>query len=161
GPPLLEAGAVFQAPIARATPRDAYPAEAVKALRHYPEPGSSRQEEVYFIELLGANSEGKTLAVLHNAAREKAVALRFSLSQLPFFTLWKYAGCEQDGYVTGLEPGTSYPNFRSVERELGRLRVLQPGETQSFELEIEAHDQPVGVSRLLKEIGQLQGEQGG
>jgi len=161
GPPLLGAGAGFRAPIARATPRDAYPAEAVRALHTYGKPGSSRQEEVYFMELLGASSHRKTLAVLHDRAREKAVALRFHLSQLPFFTLWKYAGSEQDGYVTGLEPGTGYPNFRSLERERGRLGVLQPGEAASFELEVEAHEQPAGVSLLLEEIRQLQDEHGG
>ncbi|RPI23949.1 MAG: DUF4432 family protein [Acidobacteria bacterium] len=159
GPPLLGEGAGFRAPIARVRPRDAYPEQIVRDFQSYGKPEAGRQEEVFFIELLGTAAEKKSLAVLHDARQEKAVGLRFRLSELPFFTLWKNTASERDGYVTGLEPGTSFPNFRSVEREQGRLRVIQPGETAVFTLEVEICDQRAGVSALLDEIRGLQGEQ--
>ena len=41
-----------------------------------------------------------------------------------------------DEYVVGLEPGNSLPLGRAVERRVGRLRTLEPGEVQKFHLEI-------------------------
>jgi hypothetical protein len=38
--------------------------------------------------------------------------------------------------VTGLEPGTNFPNPKPYERERGRVRTLAPGESVSFELEL-------------------------
>ena len=53
--------------------------------------------------------------------------MAWSVAQLPYLTVWKNTGAEQDGYVTGLEPGTNYPNNRSVERRFGRVPKLKPG----------------------------------
>ncbi len=160
GSPLLGAGSVFAAPIDRVIPKGSYPPESIKEYQRYGKPAAGNKEQVFLMELQGAAADRKSLAILHDAGREKAVALRFRLSQLPFFTLWKNTGSKQDGYVTGLEPGTSFPNFRTVEREQGRVRVLQPGEAASFELEVEVHDQAAGVNALLEEIRRLQAEQG-
>ena len=33
----------------------------------------------------------------------------------------------RDGYVTGLEPGTNYPNPRPFEKARGRVVTLPPG----------------------------------
>ena len=160
GPPLLGDGAGLKAPVLKAAPREPYPAESVRNYRSFEKPGTKHQEEVFFLELAGEGPKRRSLAVLHDAARQKAVAVRFSLDQLPCFTLWKLMGSERDGYVVGLEPGTSYPNLRSLEREQGRVRVLQPGETASFELEIEIHDQAADVSRLIEEVRQLETRRG-
>ena len=44
--------------------------------------------------------------------------------QLPAFTLWKNTGGLRDGYVTGLEPGTNYPNARPFEKAHNRVVTL-------------------------------------
>jgi galactose mutarotase-like enzyme len=154
GSPLLQEGAEFHAPVARVTPRDDHSARGLDGFRRYSGPGTSLQEEVFFMELKSPASDRKTLALLCDASRTKGVALRFDLAQLPFFTLWKNTAAESDGYVTGLEPCTSFPNFRGMEREQGRLPILQPGETSEFELEVEVHDGEGGVRGLLQEVGQ-------
>ena len=41
-----------------------------------------------------------------------------------------------DEYVVGLEPGNCLPLGRAVERREGRLRHLDPGEVQEFNLEL-------------------------
>ena len=51
------------------------------------------------------------------------MVLEFRNDQLPAFTLWKNTAGFRDGYVTGLEPGTNYPNPRPFEQ--ARNRVVQ------------------------------------
>ena len=58
---------------------------------------------------------GHTLAVLVKSANNKAAALRFNRKELPCFTLWKNTAALEDGYVTGLEPGTNYPNLKTFK----------------------------------------------
>ena len=61
-----------------------------------------------------------------------------------------------DGYVTGLEPGTNFPNFRAYERQQGRVIRLAPGETYTARLRVEAHDNGRSVSALQERIAALQ-----
>ena len=115
----------------RAVPRsdqDRHPARREGAARHLdqhdlygaPEPGFS--EQVYFYELHARSAgERQTLAMLRNHAGDKGVVLRFHNDQLPAFTLWKNTGGLRDGYVTGLEPGTNYPNPRPFEQARNRV----------------------------------------
>ena len=56
---------------------------------------------------------GRTLATLYNAAADRGLTLRFNRNELPCFTLWKNTAALEDGYVTGLEPATNYPNFKT------------------------------------------------
>jgi hypothetical protein len=42
--------------------------------------------------------------------------LRWNRRELPCFTLWRNSAAVEDGYVTGLEPGTNFPNFKGFER---------------------------------------------
>ncbi len=39
-------------------------------------------------------------------------------------------------YVVGMEPGTNIVDGRSLERKEGRLRILAPGESCLYNLEI-------------------------
>src|SRR5262249_44194836 len=73
-----------------------------------------------------AAEDGRTLAMLRNRAGDKAVVLRFALSQLPAFTLWKNTGGLPSGYVAGLEPATNYPNPRPFEQARQRVIPLPP-----------------------------------
>ena len=125
GPPFLDAGARFIAPIKSLTPRDHRSQEALAHHDVYegPQPGFS--EEVYYFELHAQpDGEGKTLALLRNRKGDKGVVLRYRPDQLPAFTLWKNTAGLRDGYVTGLEPGTNYPNTRPFEQAHGRVVTL-------------------------------------
>ena len=62
--------------------------------------------------------------MLRNQAGDKAVVLRFHKDQLPCFTLWKNTAGRRDGYVTGLEPATNYPNPRPFEKARNRIVTL-------------------------------------
>jgi len=61
--------------------------------------------------------------------------LCFQKQQLPWLTNWQHWGERE--YVTGLEPGTNKVIGQKKAREEGSLIMLQPGETRSYELELE------------------------
>jgi len=63
--------------------------------------------------------------------------LSWRAASLPCFTLWKNQGGLADGYVTGLEPGTNYPNPRSVEERHGRIVPLAANQSVRFDLSLE------------------------
>ncbi len=158
GPPYLGEGSVFSAPIQLRTPRDRRAAEDVATYETYraPEPGFA--EQVHYMELLGEGPEGRTVTMLRDRAGNKAVALRFATKELPCFALWKCTGGLADGYVTGLEPATNYPNARPFEKAKGRVVTLAPGASHVAETTLEIHDTPAGVAALQKEIAALQAQ---
>lgn len=156
GPPLMEEGSRFSAPVKTLVPRDR---AAVEGLAHYnvygpPAPGSA--EMVYLFELLGEGPEGKTLALLRNRGGDKGVALRFSIDQLPGFTLWKNQGGANEGYVTGLEPCSNYPNPKPFEALRKRVRQLAPGETSVAETVLEFAGSAESVAAIEAEIQAIQ-----
>lgn len=156
GPPLLEKGARWRAPIRELAPRDGVAASAIDQFADYPEPTSGVIEQVFFADLEADAGTGRTIALLHNAARDKACAMRYTKSQLPWFTVWKNPGAASDGYVTGLEPGTNLPNHRKFERTQGRVISLPPGGSYHVELELEVADGEPKVRGLLDEVARLQ-----
>ena len=84
------------------------------------------------------------------------MSLEFNKTQLPCFSLWKNRQATIDGYVTGLEPGTNFPNRRSFEKERGRVIVLEPGQSRSFELALEVHPDPSAVAAAKQAVARLQ-----
>jgi Domain of unknown function (DUF4432) len=51
---------------------------------------------------------------IFNAAGNLGVSVAFNIQQLPVFSLWKNTDTLVQGYVTGLEPGTSFAYNRSI-----------------------------------------------
>ena len=135
GQPLLSAGAECVAPAKRVIPRDAAAAPAAQEWARYAGAVPGFAEEVFFLELAG-DSENRTEVLLKSVDGRNAAGVAFSLVELPCFTLWKNTQAVADGYCTGLEPGTDYPNHRSFERSQQRLKVLGPGDTWSGEIRL-------------------------
>ena len=92
--------------------------------------------------------------MLCNQAQDKGLGISFNNRELPCFTLWKNMQGEADGYVTGLEPGTSFPNLKSFERNQGRVISLPPGESYRTSLQIEVYDTAAQVSATAQKIMQ-------
>src|SRR5204863_439137 len=97
--------------------------------------GKTANIPAHYVEV-SADSDGRTQALLRNAHGDKGISLRYLKAQLPCFTVWKNTQAEADGYVTGLEPGTNYPNLKTFEREKGRVVKLAPGASYVARLEI-------------------------
>ena len=75
---------------------------------------------------------------------------------MPCFTVWKNTGAVEDGYVTGIEPATNYPNFKSFERQQGRVKLLPPAGKWECTWSIEGLDTGGAVEHVLEEIAKLQ-----
>jgi hypothetical protein len=155
GEPLLEPGAKIVAPVKAIAPRDAHAAASLEHWESMPEPRPNFAEQVYFFELV-AGEDGRTRALLRNAAATRGASVSFAIAQLPYFTLWKNAAASHDGYVCGLEPAINFPNPRSFEERHGRVHKLLPGETLRFDLQFDFHDGAAEVERTERAIRQMQ-----
>jgi Domain of unknown function (DUF4432) len=160
GPPYLEEGARFVAPVKTLIPRDPRAVEGLASYDVYgpPEPGYA--EQAYFFELHAGGDGGRTVAMLRNKAGDKGVALRYPLAQLPCFTLWKNTAGLRDGYVTGLEPGANYPNPRPFEKARGRVLTLPVNGRHVAETGLEVLDGPQAVGEVEAEVRRLQAQAG-
>ena len=154
GAPLLGAGARLVAPARTVIPRDARAAGGAGTYDTYLGPTPGFAEEVFFYDL-AADADGRTLAMLRDAEGGRAVALRFSRAELPYFTQWK--NTTPDGYVTGLEPATNCPNAKPFEREEGRVVRLAPGGAWRASVSFEVLEGPDAVRAIEDEAAAVAG----
>jgi hypothetical protein len=155
GRPFLEPGARFVAPVIEVAPRDATAAAAIDSFDTFAAPVQGFAEQVYYFDV-AAHPDGRTQTLLKSAHGDKGLGIGFDKRQLPCFALWKNTVAEADGYVTGLEPATNFPNLKSFERKQGRVIALAPGARHTARLEIEVHSTPQGVLAAEKAIAALQ-----
>jgi galactose mutarotase-like enzyme len=158
GGPFLEQDAKLIAPILEVAPRDARAVEDMATWDTYRGPTTGYVEQCYFLDL-AAKKSGDTLVMLKSGHGDKGVSLRFNKQQLPCFTQWKNTSADADGYVTGLEPATNYPNLKTFERKQGRVIVLKPGETYTTRMEIHIHNTADQVAAVEEEIRGIQSTQ--
>ncbi len=157
GPPLLEKGAHFVGAVQQITPFNAHAAESVSEYDVYTAPTKGFVEQVYCLRPY-ADTHGRTMMMLQNAAGDRALSMQFSVEQLPFFSLWKNTTALEEGYVTGLEPGTGFPYNRGVERKAGRVPKLKPGQSRSFALDFTIHTGKADVDKAFHQIKTIQGD---
>ncbi|MAT14723.1 MAG: DUF4432 domain-containing protein [Planctomyces sp.] len=155
GAPLLEAGARLVMNYEEVSPRDEWAGEDIDTWSEYIAPEPGRPEQCYFMKP-AADSEGKTQALLRNATGTMAAGLDWNVRELPWFTQWKNEQSDADGYCTGLEPGTSFPNPNSFERQQERLITLQPGASWDITLQFHFHTTAEEVARAEQQIRSLQ-----
>lgn len=151
GRPFLDDGAENALAYTFAAPRDARAAEGIETQHRYAGPTAGFAEQAYFYRPV-AGACGWTTAVLRNRAATAGFAVHFQTLQLPYLTVWKNTQSEQEGYVTGIEPGVNWPNFRSYERLQGRLPRIEPGQTYRAEQMWEIADSAEGVAGLLESV---------
>ena len=156
GQPLLDAGSQFVAPIKTVVPRNEHAAAGLVSWQSYPAPQAGYEEQVYFLHLLG-DEKGKTQTLLKNAHGTSAVRMEFNLQQLPVYTVWKNPTALEDGYVTGLEPGTNLPNPRSYEGEQGRVVKIGGGKSHSLALSLTFLNDAAEIDKVEANIAKLQG----
>lgn len=158
GRPLLDAGAHLVAPVKRVVPQNARAAEGIGSWNHFTGEQAGFAEQVYLCQL-HADNNGKSEVLLQNAHATQAVSLRFDVQQLPCFSLWKNTTADEDGYVTGIEPGTNFPNPRSFEGDHGRVLTLDGQQEQRFQLQFAFHPDETSVNQARQRVeGLSQGE---
>ena len=150
----IEAGSQIEIPARQVVPRDPRAAEGVSGWHTFLGPTPGYAEQVYYFQPV-ADAQGQTHALLRNAAGTCGVSLRYQPRELPCFALWKNTQAAADGYCTGLEPATNFPNPKAFERTQGRVVRLAPQETRSFHLEFEIHSTAAGVTAAQQQIARL------
>jgi hypothetical protein len=155
GPPFLEAGSRVVVPFREMAPRDARAAEGMDTYEVYTGPTVGFAEQVYCYEPV-AEPAGRTLAILYNSSSDKGIVFRWNRNELPCLTVWRNSAAVEDGYVTGLEPATNFPNFKGFERQQGRVHTLPPGGKWQCTLSIEVFDSGPDVAKVLSEVAALQ-----
>jgi hypothetical protein len=157
GTPLLGQGATFAAAIERITPFNAHAAEGIATYDQYAGPKLGFVEQVYKI-VPAADAKGQTIAMIKNPAGDRGATVEFNVKQLPFLTLWKNTNAELEGYVTGIEPGTSFPHNRRIERLKGRVPKLAAGASRNIEINYTIQTSATEVKTAADKIKSIQGD---
>ncbi len=154
GQPLLGAGSRCIWAPKRVVARNAHAAKDLESWSKYLGPTPGYSEQVYFSSSV-ADSDGWAAALLTAPDSQSGFAVHYKADTLPFFTQWKNTVGSRDGYVTGLEPGTGFPNPRSFEEQHGRVVTLDKGGVRDFNLKLEGLTSGPRLGELRNKLGQL------
>lgn len=156
GTPILEEGARFLAPISSISPFNEYAKAGLNTWQTYAGPTKGFDEMVFNMKPL-ADENHETLAAVVNKAGDKGASIQFDTRQLPVLTLWKNTDTHKQGYVTGIEPGTSYAYPVTIEREQKRVKQLQPDASTQFDLTYTLLSGKDQVAEVENRIAKIQG----
>ncbi|MDO4905475.1 MAG: aldose 1-epimerase family protein [Lautropia sp.] len=133
GTPILEKDAKFVAPVREVSPFNDKAKQDLGTWQTYRGNTLDFDEMVYNVFPYG-DDVGNTLVMLHNAAGDTGVTMAYNVNQLPAFSLWKNTDMPNQGYVTGLEPGTSFSYNRKFQRPLKLVPTIGAKESREFVL---------------------------
>ncbi len=155
GPPLLGDGSRIFAAIEQLAPYDELSGKSSREWDICGRPTPGFVQQCYLVKPL-VDSQGLATILFCNPAGDFAVQIAFDSKQLPCWTLWKNFAGERDGYVIGIEPGTSYPNPKPLERQLGRVPQLGPGESLQTSVQLSFFDDTKSIAAIVASIAQQQ-----
>lgn len=135
GKPVLDAGSRLVAAVKQMAPRDQRAAEMIDSWDIYDEATSGYSEVVNFFQMV-ADKDDQAEVLLESSAAETGMGVAWDTSTLPCFVQWKNTAADQDGFVTGLEPGTNFPNTKSFEAQQGRVVTLEPDGQVSYRVSL-------------------------
>jgi len=149
GPPLMEEGAKFFAPVRQVTPMNEHAAKDVSSYDVYRAAQPGFAEQVYCL-VLWADANDRTQVVLRNAAGSKAVSMAFSVKELPFFTLWKNPA-ENNCRLSIADCRLEIENRKS---QIGNRR-LGPNQSRSFTIDFALHTDKEQVFAAGQEVARI------
>lgn len=158
GTPILEEGAKFIAPVKEVSPFNDYAATGLKNWQTYLAPTKDFDEMVFNI-FPYSDANKQTQVMLANKTGDKGVGIEFNTEELPVLTLWKNTDTLKQGYVTGIEPGTSFAYPVTIEREQKRVRQLEPGKSAEFRLKYSLLSDKEAVKTYEDKIKAILGNQ--
>lgn len=151
GEPLLESGANAYVSADRVVARNAHAATDLSTWQTYKAPTPGYEEQVYY-SAGKADGNGWAKATLASKDGSRGFSVQYRTETLPYFSQWKNTVGKSDGYVTGLEPGTGFPNPRSFEESKGRVVDLAPGESVDFQLKLAGLSTSEKVAASVKDV---------
>ena len=155
GAPLAQPGSKLICPVKEMCPREPGAAADIDHWADYRPHIAEADEQVYFFDL-HADENSQSRALLRSPDGNMGASVLYNTQQLPCFSQWKNERPEVDGYVTGLEPATNFPNVRSFEEAKGRVVPLAPGARHAMELSVEFHENSESVSSAEAAVAVLQ-----
>ncbi|MCS3608428.1 MULTISPECIES: aldose 1-epimerase family protein [Erwinia] len=158
GTPILEKDARFIAPLKSVSPFNDYAKKGLDGWNVYGAPTKDFDEMVFNLTPK-ADSNGKTVAAVINSKGDKGASIEFDTHQLPLLTMWKNTDTLKQGYVTGIEPGTNYAYPVTIEKEQGRVKQLQPGQSTTFTLTYTLLKDASAVQKVEQRVKQIQGDE--
>lgn len=157
GPPILEPGSKMHVPAAEISPFNNHAAGGLGDWNQVPEPTRNYDEMVFNLRPL-SDDRGNTLSLLHNSAADKGIEVVCKVDNLPVLTVWKNTDLAEQGYVMGIEPGTSFAYNRRYQRALGLVPWIEAGESRSFSLRFGLLTTPELVAASVARIQAIQGD---
>jgi len=155
GKPLLGDRAKLYVPVEKVTPYNANAARDVKTWDTFAAPKAGYVEQVYLLRPL-EDDDGNVRVLLANAKGNRGVLMKYARKELPYLTLWKNTGADEDGYVIGIEPGSSFPNQRKVERKAGRVPKLAGGASHTMRMDFTLLDAKFWTDQSIDHIEEVQ-----
>lgn len=156
--PILEKGAQLHVPMAELSPFNDYAAGGLSDWNLMPEPTKDFDEMVFNLRPL-SDENGFSHALLHNANASYGVEVSYQTDTLPVLTVWKNTDTLEQGYVVGIEPGTSFAYNRSYQRELGLVPTIAAGESKHFVVRFGLLTDEGQVKASVANIAKLQSDQ--
>ena len=139
------------------TPFNANAAKDAERFDQFLGPTPGYVEQVYLMQPI-ADKKDMVNVLLHNEKKDVGCLLSYGAKALPHLTLWKNTGAVVDGYVVGIEPGTSFPNRRAVERKAGRVPKLEAGGRHETTLRFQLLEGKTDVADAEAEVRRAQGK---
>ena len=149
GWPAVDAGSMLITPSRKVAPRDAAAHAGREDWWKLDGPTHGYAEKCYYHDMAPARDGSVTAAIVNNKFKSGGgfgVYVKYLKSEFPRFVQWKMMG-EQD-YVCGFEPCNCGVEGKQIDRELGLLQELQPGETREFHVEFGAITTEAEVKKL-------------
>lgn len=132
GYPLVGAATRLKTSGGQVEGRDAYSASFVEHHDQFQDPERSFKEQCFYHSLRG--SSPYSFASIFNEHLNLGAYVKYRNENLPVLIEWKMMA-EQD-YVVGLEPSTAKLDGRQSLLDRNAVRILEPGDSISFEVEI-------------------------
>uniref|UniRef100_UPI003A96DFB5 DUF4432 family protein n=1 Tax=Rosistilla oblonga TaxID=2527990 RepID=UPI003A96DFB5 len=114
------------------------------------------QEQVHLFRVK-SDAAGSTAMMLQSPGGQQGFGLSYDTSTLPYFIVWKNTAAHEDGYVTGLEPATNFPNPRSFEGERGRVATIPAGGSITHRVNLHPLVGQQNVDSFAEKVHALQG----
>lgn len=128
--------------------RDARAQEGFKTFMKFEQAEALFEEQVYY-HRVSRDNEGWATVALVNQEKNKAISVSYD-EGFPLLVEWKCL--RLDFQVVGLEGSTSKVEGSALEEKEGRRIVLEPGQSRSFRMRIQAYTTSQEVESLLKSL---------
>ncbi|TDO98960.1 aldose 1-epimerase family protein [Marinomonas balearica] len=131
GAPILEEGAKLHVAANEISPFNTYAAIGLNDWDTMPAPTENFDEMVFNVKPI-SDKHGFGYALMANRNESAAIEVGFNTDTLPVLTIWKNVDTVEQGYVVGIEPGTSFAYNRKHQWELGLVPTIKAKQSKTF-----------------------------